>query len=56
MTYIIIRILVINIRGELLAQNPQLTLDVARLSEYFVHVIVLLWQPLGYIHHGERNE
>lgn len=52
-TYIIIGILVIDIRGKLFAQNPQLTLDVARMCEYFVHVIVLFRKPLGDIHHDK---
>jgi hypothetical protein len=51
-TYIEIGIFVIDIRSELFAQNPQLTLEVASLGENFVHVIVLLWKPLGYVHHG----
>lgn len=49
-TYIIIGILVIDIRGELLAQDSQLPLNVARLGEDLVHVIVLLRQPLGNVH------
>lgn len=54
-TYIIIRIFIIYIRGKLFAQNPQLTLDVSRLSENFVHVIVLLWQPLRYVHRSKQK-
>jgi hypothetical protein len=43
---------VINDCCEHFPQNPQLTLDVARLDENFVHVIVLLWQPLGDVAHS----
>jgi len=49
-TYIIIWILIIDVRCKHLAQNSQFTLNVARFREYFVHVIVLFRQPLGYIH------
>lgn len=49
-TYIFRIFCIIDVGCKLLAQYPQLTLNALRLGENFVHVIILLREPLSDVH------